>query len=292
MSEEFLFQVKELVKNKISASINNTNIIEKSMRYSALSDSKMIRAGLIFASSEINKNLSQESVVSLAAAVELMHTYSLIHDDLPCMDDDSLRRGQPSNHIKFGEANAVLAGDALQALAYEIICDDNELSDSEKVYAMKILSQSCGKNGMVLGQQLDIENENNSEPIDQKKLDHIHNLKTGKLIECSVMLGQIRSEINEHDKNVLKDFSRKIGLAFQITDDILEVTQSQEMLGKNKDSDIKNNKLSYVRAVGLDEAIDIAKSLTSNALLKIDKSGIENKESIVNLAKYLVDREY
>ena len=102
MSEEFLFQVKELVKNKISASINNTNIIEKSMRYSALSDSKMIRAGLIFASSKINKNLSQESVVSLAAAVELMHTYSLIHDDLPCMDDDSLRRGQPSNHIKFG----------------------------------------------------------------------------------------------------------------------------------------------------------------------------------------------
>ena len=226
MSEEFLFQVKELVKNKISASINNTNIIEKSMRYSALSDSKMIRAGLIFASSKINKNLSQESVVSLAAAVELMHTYSLIHDDLPCMDDDSLRRGQPSNHIKFGEANAVLAGDALQALAYEIICDDDELSDSEKVYAMKILSQSCGKNGMVLGQQLDIENENNSEPINQKKLNHIHNLKTGKLIECSVMLGQIRSEINEHDKNVLKDFSKKIGLAFQITDDILEVSQS------------------------------------------------------------------
>ena len=107
--------MKELWTIKISASINNTNIIEKSMRYSALSDSKMIRAGLIFASSKINKNLSQESVVSLAAAVELMHTYSLIHDDLPCMDDDSLRRGQPSNHIKFGEANAVLAGDALQS---------------------------------------------------------------------------------------------------------------------------------------------------------------------------------
>ena len=290
MSEEFLFQVKELVKNKISASINNTNIIEKSMRYSALSDSKMIRAGLIFASSKINKNLSQESVVSLAAAVELMHTYSLIHDDLPCMDDDSLRRGQPSNHIKFGEANAVLAGDALQALAYEIICDDDELSDSEKVYAMKILSQSCGKNGMVLGQQLDIENENNSEPINQKKVNHIHNLKTGKLIECSVMLGQI-SNSDERINACLESFGKKIGLAFQITDDILEVTSDKETLGKNTDSDLKNFKSTYINVIGMEASINKTSELTESAIYDLKQLEINEADLLIELAKYMTQRE-
>ena len=123
MASEYLSHVKELVRDKIAISINASNLIEESMSYSALSNSKMIRAGLIFASAKTNKNISQKSITTLAASVELMHTYSLIHDDLPCMDDDNFRRNQPSNHIKYGEANAVLAGDALQALAYEIICD-------------------------------------------------------------------------------------------------------------------------------------------------------------------------
>ena len=290
MLPEYLSQVKELVKDKMLKSISNNNKIEEAMAYSALADSKMIRAGLVFASSETNKNISKESIITLSSAVELMHTYSLIHDDLPCMDDDNLRRNQPSNHIKYGEANAVLAGDALQALAYEIIVNDNFLSSDDKVNAINLLSKACGKNGMVFGQYLDIENENNQN-IDIKKLDDIHNLKTGKLIECAVMLGQIGSSLESKSLNALRDFSSKIGLAFQITDDILDVTQIESILGKNKNSDAKNNKLTYIDIIGLGEAKLKAKKLTDSALNSINQSNITNIDKLIEIAKYLIDRE-
>ena len=291
MASEYLSHVKELVRDKIAISINASNLIEESMSYSALSNSKMIRAGLIFASAKTNKNISQKSTTTLAASVELMHTYSLIHDDLPCMDDDNFRRNQPSNHIKYGEANAVLAGDALQALAYEIICDDEDMTPEEKVYAIKILSQSCGKNGMVFGQHLDVENEENIENLTKEMLNEIHNLKTGKLIECSVMMGQIGTDQDEYTINTLKDFSKNIGLAFQITDDILDVTETQENLGKNINSDIKNNKATYIDIIGLENAKKEAESLTHSALAKIRSSKVENIETLIELAQYLIKRK-
>ena len=291
MASEYLSHVKDLVRDKIAITINASNLIEESMSYSALSNSKMIRAGLIFASAKTNKNISQKSTTTLAASVELMHTYSLIHDDLPCMDDDNFRRNQPSNHIKYGEANAVLAGDALQALAYEIICDDEDMTPEEKVYAIKILSQACGKNGMVFGQHLDIENEENLENLSKEMLNEIHNLKTGKLIECSVMMGQIGTDQDEYTINTLKDFSKNIGLAFQITDDILDVTETQENLGKNINSDIKNNKATYIDIVGLENAKKEAESLTHSALAKIRSSKVENIETLIELAQYLIKRK-
>ena len=291
MASKYLSHVKELVRDKIAMSVNSSNLIEESMSYSALGNSKMIRAGLIFASAKTNKNISQESITTLAASVELMHTYSLIHDDLRCMDDDNFRRNQPSNHIKYGEANAVLAGDALQALAYEIICDDEDMTPEEKVYAIKILSQSCGKNGMVFGQHLDIENEENLENLTKEMLNEIHNLKTGKLIECSVMMGQIGTDQDEYTINTLKDFSKNIGLAFQITDDILDVTETQENLGKNINSDIKNNKATYINIIGLENAKKEAENLTHSALAKIRTSKVENIETLIELAQYLIKRK-
>ena len=290
MLPEYLSQVKELVKDKMLKSISNNNKIEEAMAYSGLADSKMIRAGLLFASSETNKNITKESIITLSSAVELMHTYSLIHDDLPCMDDDDLRRNQPSSHIKYGEANAVLAGDALQALSYEIIVNDNFLSSDDKVNAINLLSKACGKNGMVLGQYLDIENENN-QSIDIDKLDEIHNLKTGKLIECAVMLGQIGSNLEPDSLSILRDFSCKIGLAFQITDDILDVTQIESVLGKNKNSDVKNNKLTYIDIIGLEEAKVKAKKLTNSALNSLSQSNISNINKLIEMAKYLISRE-
>jgi geranylgeranyl pyrophosphate synthase len=290
MLPEYLSQVKKLVLNKIHISIGNSNLIEDAMSYSALANSKMIRAGLVFASSETNNNLHKDSVITIAAAVELMHTYSLIHDDLPCMDDDDLRRNQPSSHIKYGEANAILAGDALQALAYEIICEDSHLDDSEKVYSIKILSKACGKNGMVYGQYLDIENENNKD-IDQNMLDEIHKLKTGKLIECSVMLGQIGSDLKKDSINLLESFSKYIGLAFQITDDILDITQSEEILGKNKNSDIKNNKITYIDILGLDGAKNKAKELTELAINTLETFDIAGKDKLMDISKYLISRQ-
>ena len=290
MVSQYLSEVKELVKVKLTESIGNTNPVEKSMVYSALADSKMVRAGLIFASSEINSSLEHDSVITLAASIELMHTYSLIHDDLPCMDDDDIRRNQPSNHIKYGEANAVLSGDALQALSYEIICNDIYLSDNNKVKALKLLSQACGKNGMVLGQHLDIENENNLAKTDQESLDHIHQLKTGQLIECSVLFGQLNNDLNDSELQNFKSFSRKLGLAFQIIDDVLDVTESSEILGKNNNSDIKNNKDTYVNIIGVEASRTRAKSLIESSVADLNNNNLTNIDKLVDIAYYLIER--
>lgn len=290
MVSQYLSEVKELVKAKLTKSIGNSNPVEKSMVYSAIAESKMVRAGLIFASSEINSSLEHDSVITLATSIELMHTYSLIHDDLPCMDDDDIRRNQPSNHIKYGEANAVLSGDALQALSYEIICNDIYLSDNNKVKALKLLSQACGKNGMVLGQHLDIENENNLEKTDQESLDHIHQLKTGKLIECSVLFGQLNNDLNDSELQNFKSFSRKLGLAFQIIDDVLDVTESSEILGKNNNSDIKNNKDTYVNIIGIESSRARAKSLIESSIADLNNNNLTNIDKLVDIAYYLIER--
>lgn len=290
MVSQYLSEVKELVKAKLTKSIGNSNPVEKSMVYSAIAESKMVRAGLIFASSEINSSLEHDSVITLATSIELMHTYSLIHDDLPCMDDDDIRRNQPSNHIKYGEANAVLSGDALQALSYEIICNDIYLSDNNKVKALKLLSQACGKNGMVLGQHLDIENENNLAKTDQESLDHIHQLKTGKLIECSVLFGQLNNDLNDSELQNFKSFSRKLGLAFQIIDDVLDVTESSEILGKNNNSDIKNNKETYVNIIGIESSRARAKSLIESSIADLNNNNLTNIDKLVDIAYYLIER--
>ena len=288
MLHPFLSQIRDQVFENIQKSIGDSNDVEKSMSYSALSNSKMIRAGLIFASGRMNKNISQNSLLTLASSVELIHTYSLIHDDLPCMDNDDFRRGKASNHIKFGEANAILSGDALQTLAYDIICDDVDLSPASKIDAIKLISKACGKNGMVLGQHLDIKSE--SKNLDEKSIENIHILKTAKLIECSVMLGQISSS-DEKINACLKSFGKKIGLAFQITDDILEVTSDKETLGKNTDSDLKNFKSTYINVIGMDASINKTSELTESAIYDLKQLEINEADLLIELAKYMTQRE-
>ena len=288
MLENFLSQTRDQVSQNIKKSIGNSNLIEEAMSYSALADSKMIRAALINASGKINKKISDSSLLTLATGVELIHTYSLIHDDLPSMDDDDLRRGKDSSHIKFGEANAILAGDALQSLAYEIICDESSLEDKYKIEAIRKISQACGKNGMVYGQHLDINAE--TKKINEQSIENIHTLKTGKLIECSVMLGQIGNE-NFEEKDFIKSFGNKIGLAFQITDDILEVISNEEALGKNINSDKKNSKATYVNILGLDESIKKSKDLCESAINEIKNIKSGEIDLLIELAKYICYRE-
>ena len=290
MVSQHLSEVKELVKIKLTDSIGDSNLIEESMLYSSLADSKMIRAGLIFAYAETNPNLDISSVITLATSIELMHTYSLVHDDLPCMDDDDMRRNQPSNHIKYGEANAVLTGDALQALAYEILCNDINLSAQDKIRAIKLLSQACGKNGMVLGQHLDIQNETNLKEISQEDLDYIHQLKTGKLIECSVLFGQINNNLSKDQLKNFNNFSSKLGLAFQIVDDVLDVTESTEILGKTNNSDLKNNKHTYVSLVGIEKAKKRAGQLIESAIEDLSMNNMQKTDKLVSIANYLVER--
>ena len=288
MLEEFLSHIREIVSLNMKKCINDSNPIEYAMAYSALSESKMIRAGLIMASGKINNHISKKSLLTLASSIELMHTYSLIHDDLPSMDDDKYRRGKKSCHIEFGEANAILAGDALQTLAYEIICDDQDLSSDEKVICIKLITNACGKNGMVYGQFLDIESE--SKKIDEDSMENIHSLKTGKLIECAVMLGQI-GNLNKNETNALKKFSKKIGLAFQITDDILEITSDIETLGKSTDSDIRNKKSTYATVVGIEAAIEKSKNLSKSAISDLEILESKNINLLIELAKYISYRE-
>ena len=288
MLEAFLSHTRDQVSKNVKKIIGNSNLIEKAMSYSVLGESKMIRAGLIVASGNINKNISKSSLITFASAVELIHTYSLIHDDLPAMDDDDLRRGKKSNHIKFGEANAILAGDALQTLAYEIICNDCSIKDKDKIEAIKMISNACGKNGMVYGQHLDINAE--TKKIDKHSIENIHQLKTGKLIQCSVMLGQISNE-NNNEINSFKSFGKKIGLAFQITDDILEAISSVEILGKDIQSDVKNCKSTYVSILGIDESKKESKKLMESAISDLQNIESKDKDLLIELAKYISYRE-
>ena len=150
MSLSFLSECKDKVLNRIDALLPDTNKIVSAMRYSALADSKCIRAGLVFASGNLNKEISNSALIDMAASIELMHTYSLIHDDLPSMDNDEMRRGQASNHLKYNEATAILAGDALQALAYETIVSSLEITQVQKIHSIKALANACGHEGMIL----------------------------------------------------------------------------------------------------------------------------------------------
>ena len=290
MSEQFLTRTRELIHKKILAEISADSLIDQAMRYSVLSDSKTIRPALVLASGELNNNLTKNSLITLATAIELIHTYSLIHDDLPCMDDDDIRRGKESSHIKFGEANAILAGDALHDLAFEIISTDKDMNDASKIKAVNLLANASGAKGMVLGQHLDIESEKSKENIDIKSMKKIHTLKTGKLIKAAVEMGQIESSLNKAEINMLLEFGSKIGLAFQIFDDILDETGETSELGKRAKSDQKNNKQTYVKIVGIDESAKIANKLLDESINLIDELRVRDKiEPLKSLSKFMVN---
>lgn len=291
MPVKFLTRSRELVHNKLSTVISSSSLIDEAMRYSVLSNSKAIRPGLVMASGILNDNLTEDSLITLACSVELIHTYSLIHDDLPSMDDDDLRRGKDSSHIRFGEANAILAGDALHDLAFELIATDLNMSDAAKVTAVNILAKASGSSGMVLGQYLDIESEKLNSNLELKDIEKIHSLKTGKLIRASILMGQLESSLDNEKQSMLSDFGSKIGLAFQIFDDILDETGDSSVLGKSAKSDIKNHKQTYVKVIGLEQSNFIANQLASESIGILDSMGLgEPINTLKSLAEYMVNR--
>ena len=291
MPVKFLTRSRELVHNKLSTVISSSSLIDEAMRYSVLSNSKAIRPGLVMASGILNDNLTEDSLITLACSVELIHTYSLIHDDLPSMDDDDLRRGKDSSHIRFGEANAILAGDALHDLAFELIATDLNMSDAAKVTAVNILAKASGSSGMVLGQYLDIESEKLNSNLELKDIEKIHSLKTGKLIRASNLMGQLASSLDNEKQSMLSDFGSKIGLAFQIFDDILDETGDSSVLGKSAKSDIKNHKQTYVKVIGLEQSNFIADQLATESIGILDSMGLgEPINTLKSLAEYMVNR--
>ncbi len=288
MSLSFLSECKEKVFNRIDSLLPDTNKIASSMRYSALADSKCIRAGLVFASGNLNKEISNSALIDMATSIELMHTYSLIHDDLPSMDNDEMRRGQAANHIKFNEATAILTGDALQALAYENIVSSPNITQLQKILSIKTLSNACGHEGMILGQQYDLDAENN-EYNDIKK---IHELKTGRLIRVAMTMPHLGNEKQKNQLILLDEVGRDLGLAFQIIDDVLEVSSDSSTLGKSNQSDLMNEKLTYVNTFGKQASIDQAHALSSACISKLESSFHDNEvTALLELAKFMVERK-
>ncbi len=284
MIDKYLANVRESVNQQFLNIIKSDSQVSKAMLHTVLAPSKCIRAGIVRAAAELEGTLKKESINNLETAVEAMHSYSLIHDDLPAMDDDDMRRGQASSHIAYGEATAILAGDALHSLAYEIVASDANLSIEQKVNIIKILSDACGFNGMILGQQLDLE----SEGSDSGDINKIHALKTGRLISASLALPITNSKLRMKLKTVGED----VGLAFQIMDDVLEVTASSGALGKDSGSDIKNKKLTYVSVYGLEPAIKNAEKLIEQSKNKIiDLDDNLNSKSLLEICDFIISRD-
>ncbi len=266
-------------------------VIFDSMNYSVKNGGKRVRPLLVMLFCDACGG-DVKKALPLAVAVEYIHTYSLIHDDLPCMDDDNFRRGKPSNHKVYGEAFALLAGDGLLTAAFEVIangCKEGLYSSDTAIRAVTVLSSLAGSNGMIGGQVIDLSNENNpNATIETLRL--LDKMKTGALIEAACTLGCISANASSEKINTAAEFAQKIGLAFQIKDDILDVTSSLEKLGKQVGSDEENGKVTYVSLLGLKECQCLVDELTSSALRLLDE--FDNNSSITAYAKYLAERDY
>ena len=270
--------------------LDEYKVIFDSMRYSVENGGKRVRPLLTLLFCDACGG-DVEKALPLADAVEYIHTYSLIHDDLPCMDNDDFRRGKPSNHKVYGEAFALLAGDGLLTAAFERITDCQKAglySADVAVNAIFTLSHLAGSRGMIGGQVIDLLNENRTD-VEFDNLKLMDNLKTGALIEAACVMGCIAAEADEEKIKAASEFAQKIGLAFQIKDDILDVTSTLEKLGKMAGSDAQNGKSTYVTLLGVEECQKLVDKLTDEAMSALDK--FENNDALKEYAKYLADRE-
>lgn len=260
-----------------------------SMRYSLFAGGKRLRPVLVLGTGDIY-GCGLDCLLPYAAAIEMIHTYSLIHDDLPAMDDDDYRRGKLTNHKVYGEGMAVLTGDALLNFAFEhMLSYAASKDDSRLTKAALEVAVSSGIYGMLGGQVVDIEHENKS--MDEKTLDVMDRCKTGALISASVRCAAILSGANDIDMEMLSNYAKNIGLAFQIIDDILDVTGDEKKLGKKTMSDIKKNKPTYVSLYGIEKSRKTAADLTANAKSDLEHFG-QRAGFLYELTGYLLDREY
>ena len=263
--------------------------LHEAMRYVTLDGGKRVRASLVYASGEA-VGAEDSALDTPACAVELIHAYSLVHDDLPSMDDDALRRGKPTCHIAFDEATALLAGDALQSLAFEILAEDRALTVSAERRAQMItlLAQAAGSIGMAGGQAIDLASAGKAVTIEQ--LEEMYARKTGALIRASVLLGAYaQAGFGAGIQQALEEYSRAVGLAFQITDDILDVEGNAETLGKNPGVDLARSKPTYPQLLGLSEAKVRAKRLHTQALESLAPLG-DNGRTLAELAGFIIER--
>jgi farnesyl diphosphate synthase len=273
----------------------------EAMRYAVLDGGKRLRPLLVMAAWEAVdderqqvRNLVREETATAqtalraACAVELIHAYSLVHDDMPCMDNDVLRRGKPTVHVKFGEASALLAGDALQALAFELLTPDDAIPVDRQAQLCRLLARAAGCAGMAGGQAIDLASVGAT--LTEKQLREMHRLKTGALLQASVMMGAACGEASEVAQAALRSYSAAIGLAFQVVDDILDVTADSATLGKTAGKDASQDKPTYVSVLGLARSAAYAQDLLGQALAALTDSGLRNTLALRGLASMVVNR--
>jgi farnesyl diphosphate synthase len=265
------------------------------MRYAVLDGGKRLRPLLVLAASEAASGErpaaanTPEIALRAACAVELIHAYSLVHDDLPCMDNDVLRRGKATVHVKFGEASAMLAGDALQAMAFELLTpDDDAIPARQQAALCRLLARAAGSAGMAGGQAIDLASVGVA--LTERQLRQMHRLKTGALLQASVMMGAACGDVSAQAEAALMSYGAAIGLAFQVVDDMLDVTADSATLGKTAGKDADQDKPTFVSLLGLERAGVYAQELLAEALGALARSGLRDTQALQGLARRLVNR--
>lgn len=291
----FLAECRERCMNHMAVHLNQLPQmparLTEAMRYSSLLGGKRIRPCLVYASALAVGNTQPMTGADVAAcAVEFMHCYSLAHDDLPAMDDDDLRRGKPTLHRAFDEATAILAGDALQSLAFQIIGEADGVAEDIRLKMMTVLARNAGCEGMIAGQGIDLAAVGTS--LELAELENMHQLKTGALISASVELGALSAGCRSaRTLQALGHYASCIGLAFQVQDDILDVTGDTQVLGKTQGADQARNKPTYVSLLGLDGARDKARALVAEATQSIEPLG-DQAAMLTAIAHYITERQH
>jgi geranylgeranyl diphosphate synthase, type II len=290
--QEYLKTRQDLIRDALAARLpaesDEPTALHSAMRYSALDGGKRIRPILTLAAAEAVGG-SIEDALPAACAIECIHAFSLIHDDLPCMDDDDFRRGKPTNHKVYGEATALLGGDALLAVAFDLLAQTpSSVPAHAVVETLGLVSRATGAAGMTGGQALDLEAE--GKQVALRDIERIHKLKTGALIEAAVVAGAIIGGADENQKKAFSDYGQAIGLAFQIVDDLLDLIGDQNKIGKTVGSDLKKDKATYPSLLGIEESKRLASQAIERAVAALELFG-EAAEPLRMIARLIVERE-
>ena len=289
--ENYQHRINQFLARKLDKLAINDEKLHKAMSYGLLIGGKRTRPYLVYITGE-SLGVCLEDLDGIASAIECIHAYSLLHDDLPAMDDDDLRRGQPTCHKAFDEATAILAGDSLQTLAFDILAN-HEFSESIKPKQIKLIQQlviASGYQGMCGGQALDLAATNKR--INLEQLENLHSLKTGALLQASVLMAaECSTEISVQEKLSLKKYAQLVGLAYQVQDDIIDITSTQEELGKPSGSDLASNKSTYPALLGLEGAQEKAENLFQQALQAL-ASLPYNTQSLADFATFIIKRSH
>jgi farnesyl diphosphate synthase len=296
-ADERLAQVEQGLKHGIDA--HAPAQLGEAMRYAVLDGGKRLRPLLVLAAAQavgvdleaatVSDQPSSLAALKAACAVELIHAYSLVHDDMPCMDNDVLRRGKPTVHVQFGQARAMLAGDAMQALAFEVLTDETSVPAALQARLCGLLARSAGHAGMAGGQAIDL--AHTGKAMNEQSLRDMHRRKTGALLQASVLMGAALGGCEPVAWQALATYGDALGLAFQVVDDVLDVTQDSEVLGKTAGKDQDANKPTYVTVLGLTEAMQLARALRDQALDALDEGGLSGALRLQELAHKVVDRD-